>query len=267
MKYAFMSFSTPALKLAETLEVAARYGYEGIEPRLDADHGHGIEAAISPGDREAIRAQVAETEIELCCLATSLTFADPAKTASMEEQSHARIDLAGDLGVPALRVFGGKIGEGLERDAAIDLVAGSLRHVADHAAERDVVLCMETHDDWCAPAHVAAVMERADHPALAVNWDIMHPVRTAGATMDEAFEALKAWIRHLHIHDGTSGPELKFAPIGDGVINHRRALELLMPSGYEGYISGEWIGWEAHDVHLPRELGAMRGYEGELAES
>ena len=261
-----MSFSTPALDLAETLEVAGRYGYEGIEPRLDADHAHGIEVDTSAEAREAARSLAAESGIELCCLATSLTYADPAKAADMMEQSHARIDLAGDLAVPVVRVFGGKMGEGLERDAAVELVADSLGQVADHAAERGVTLCMETHDDWCDPAHVAAVMGRVNHPAVAVNWDIMHPVRSGGVTMDQAFETLRPWIRHLHIHDG-GGQDLMFAAIGEGEIDHRRALELMLQTEYTGYLSGEWIGWEAHDVHLPRELVTMRAYEKELSAS
>ena len=264
MKYSFMSFSTPSLKLGDTLAVAREHGYEGIEPRLDADHAHGVEVGASAAERDAIRQQVADSGIELACLATSLTYADPAKTRDMVEQSHARIDLAGDLGVPVLRVFGGKMGDGLGREQAIDLVARSLREVADHAAKRGVALCMETHDDWCLPAHVAAVMTRVNHPAVAVNWDIMHPVRTGAATMDQAFEALRPWIRHLHIHDG-GGRDLKFAPIGQGDIDHRRALELMLQADYDGYISGEWIGWEPYEVHLPRELATMRGYERELS--
>ena len=38
-----------------------------------------------------------------------------------------------------------------------------------------------------------------------------------------------------------------------------------MGSDYQGYLSGEWIGWEPYDVHLPRELATMKGYERELA--
>ena len=262
MKYAFMSFSTPTLSLAETLDTARTYGYAGIEPRLDADHSHGIEVGTSATQRQAIRRQVADTGIELCCLATSLSYADPARTLDMLAQSRERIDLAADLGVPMLRVFGGKMGAGLQRQQAIDLVAQTLVQAAEHAAQRGVTLCVETHDDWCDPEHMAAVMAGADHPSVAVNWDIMHPVRTAGVTMDQAFQALQPWIRHVHIHDG-GGEQLTFAPIGAGPIDHRRALALLLPTDYAGYISGEWIGWEAYAVHLPRELATMRGYENE----
>jgi sugar phosphate isomerase/epimerase len=264
MKYAFMSFSTPSLTLAETLAVAAKYGYAGIEPRLDADHAHGIEVHASPAQRRAIVEQAGQAGIELACLATSLAYADPDKTVDMVTQSHERIDLAADLGVPVLRVFGGKMGEGLDREQAIELVARSLAEVADHAAERGVILCMETHDDWCNPEHVAAVMARTDHPCVAVNWDIMHPVRTAEATVDQAYQVLQPWIRHVHIHDG-GGENLTFAAIGEGPIDHLRTLELLAHAEYDGYLSGEWIGWEAYDIHLPRELATMQGYERRLS--
>jgi len=182
----------------------------------------------------------------------------------MVAQTHERIDLAGDLGAKTIRVFGGAIPGGIGREEATNLLVRSLGAVADHAEDRGVTVCLETHDDWCDPVHVAAVMARANRPAIAVNWDIMHPVRTGAATIDESFEALQPWIRHAHIHDGT-GSDVRLVPIGTGDIDHKRALELLSSAGYAGYLSGEWIRWEEYDVHLPRELATMKRYERELA--
>jgi sugar phosphate isomerase/epimerase len=258
-----MSFSTPELTLAEMLEVARRYGYDGIEPRLDAKHAHGIERQTTPAQRAAIRQQVAASGISLACLATSLTYADPQQRDETLRQTHECIDLAGDLGVPVIRVFGGMIPQGVSREQAIDLVVTSLRSAAQHAAERKVIIAMETHDDWCDPAHVATVMERVAHPAIAVNWDIMHPVRMGKATIDQSFNALRRWIRHLHLHDGT-GKDVTLAPIGTGDYDHRRTLELLKTIRYDGYLSGEWIGWEPYATHLPRELVTLKGYEQNL---
>lgn len=263
MKYSFMSFSTPALDLAGMLELARKYGYDGIEPRLDSKHAHGIEVGTTAAQREAIRSQIEASGVALACLATSITYADPARTDEMIAQTRERIDLAGDLGAPTIRVFGGKIPEGVTREQAIDLLVSSLSKVADQAGERGVTVCVETHDHWCDPTHIATVLSRVDHPAIAANWDIMHPVRTAKVTMDDAFAALKPWIRHLHIHDGTTA-DGKLAPIGTGDIDHRRALELLNTIGYGGFISGEWINWEPYEIHLPRELATMKRYESEL---
>jgi sugar phosphate isomerase/epimerase len=172
------------------------------------------------------------------------------------------IDLAADVGAPVIRVFGGTMGKGLSRADAVKLVAESLHTVADHARERNVTVCLETHDDWCDPKNVAAVVQQVNHPAIAVNWDIMHPVRMKLATMDEAFETLKPWIRHLHVHDGDM---LVLMPIGRGIIDHKLAIERLLSINYSGFLSGEWIDWsDAYDVHLPRELAAMKRYEKEV---
>ncbi len=253
-----MSFSTPSLSLAEMLDTALRYGYDGIEPRLDAKHAHGVEAGATAGERESIRKLAADRGVAIACLATSVKYADPAETDEMIRQTHERIDLAGDVGAPAIRVFGGRLPDGLTREQAADQLVRSLRDVADHARERSVTICLETHDDWCDPAHVAAVLSRVNHPAVAANWDIMHPIKRGGATMDSAFEALKPWIRHLHVHDGT---DAGLVPIGTGDIDHRRAVELLRTIDYQGFISGEWINWEPYDIHLPRELAAVKVYE------
>ncbi len=260
MNYSFMTFSTPHLTLAETLAVAKRYGYDGIEPRLDAKHAHGIEVSTTAAERKAIRAQVAESGLALACLATSITFADPAAERGMIDQAHERIDLAGDVGSPTIRIFGGQVPRESSREKAIDQVAKCLSAVADHAGRRNVVVCMETHDDWCDPVLVATVLTRVNHPAIACNWDVMHPVRTGLASVEKSFETLQRWIRHTHLHDGVGGV---LAPIGAGEVDHKTFLKLLKESGYTGYLSGEWIDWEPYETHLPRELATLKRLERE----
>ena len=265
MKYSFMSFSTPKLTLQQMLELAGQLGYAGIEARIDAGHAHGIELDADAAARKEAARRSADAGIALCCIATSCKYADPASNPQMVEDTLRCIDLAADVGAPCIRVFGGALAEGLSRQDATDLLARSLRSVADHAAQRGVAVCIETHDDWCAPSHLAEAVRRADHPAVRVNWDIMHPVRTAGWTIDESYRALKPWVRHLHVHDGTrEHDKMAFKPIGEGVVDHKRALALLKADGYDGFISGEWIGWEPHEVHLPRELATLRRYESQL---
>jgi sugar phosphate isomerase/epimerase len=263
MLYAFMSFSCPRASLDEMLAMARRYGYDGIEPRIDAGHAHGIEPNISAPVRREIQQKALDAVVAICCVATSLHFADPKETSHQLEMARICIDLAADIGSPRLRVFGGTILQSLNREDAINQVAESLRQVASYAEQRNVVLCMETHDDWCNPLHVAEVMKRVDHPSIAVNWDIMHPVRQGRASMEAAFHILSPWIRHVHFHDGLLRlDDVVLKPVGSGEIDHRRAVELLRDAHYDGYLSGEWIGWEPPEVHLPRELAAMKSYEG-----
>lgn len=267
MKYSFMTFSCPELTFDEVLALAKQVGYDGIEPRLDAKHAHGVEVAADADTRRAVRQKAADSGVAIACLATSCTYADPRDHQQKIDDTLGRIDLAADVGAPAIRVFGGKLGQGLDRLAAIDLVAESLGACADHARRRNVIICMETHDAWCDPQHVAAVMKQVNHPNVGVNWDVMHPVRAAGATMDSAFTALEPWIRHLHVHDGVADGH-GLAPIGTGGFDHKRVIELLLTIPFEGYLSGEWINWhDPYERHLPRELRTLRRYEHDAGQA
>ena len=266
MKYAFMTSSCPELEFGEVLAIARQYGYDGVEIRVSNDHRHGLEFSLDAQGRAKAKRQAAEAGIALCCVATSCRFADPATLQDAVRDTHLAIDLASDLGSPCVRIFGGIIGGGLSREAAIRQVVQSMDELKGHAESGGVRLCLETHDDWCDPAHLASVLRQVDHPAVGVNWDLMHPVMTAGKTIEEAFDTLRPWIYHVHFHDGYwEDPETKakrvMAPIGQGVIDHHRALELLSSINYQGFISGEWIRWKPHADHLPQELALLKSLE------
>ena len=281
MKFSFMSFSCPELNLDEMIAVAKKYGYDGIEPRISSNHKHKIELDSSQSFRKECKEKTKESGIAFSCIATSCKYANPATNKDMISDTHKSIDLAADIGAPVIRVFGGVIPtkekvtghlsmqsvEGVTREKAINLLVKSMQSVADHAAEKDVTICLETHDHWRNPKHLAEVMMRVNHPAIAVNWDIMHPIRV-GVTIDEAFQILKSWIKYVHFHDGIIKAEGKIdlCVIGKGDIDHQRAVQLLKDSNYNGFLSGEWIGWEPYEIHLPRELGTLKRYEKECKE-
>ncbi|MGN6757605.1 MAG: sugar phosphate isomerase/epimerase family protein [Thermomicrobiales bacterium] len=273
MKYAFGSFSLPSGSLADLLALAQRSSYDGIEPRIGAGHGHGVELTTSAAQRRAIREQVAASGVALCCLSAPCRYSNPATTAQQTEETLATIDLAADVGAPLVRFFAGVIPLDVCRELATELVVTALRAVADHAAARGVGVCVETHDDWSDPPYLAGVMRAVNHSAIGIVWDVMHPVRQGGRTMDEAFEMLQPWIRHVHMHDGSASPDRReFVPIGTGDLDHRRVVALLAANAYPGFVSGEWLadwmpGWPPAEVYLPQELATMRGYEYEVGQT
>lgn len=263
MKYAFMTFSTPELTLDEVLALAKRLGYDAVEPRIEARHRHGIELDASPAQRAEARKKAEDMGVPLCCIATSRSYADPAKTRENVELTHRCIDLAADVGAPRIRVFGGQFPATVSRPDAIWRVAEALHAVADHAHDRGVRICVETHDAWCDPEDLVEVMRRVNHPAIAINWDIMHPILRGGKTMEEAFRIVKPWVQHCHIHDGPREGGLVW--IGTGVVDHKKAIECLHTIHYDGYLSGEWINrTPGYEEHLPRELATLKQYEKEL---
>jgi sugar phosphate isomerase/epimerase len=262
LKYSFMSFSCPELKLGELFELARKYSYEGIEPRIGSGHNHGIELGLNKWEMNDIKRQVEKSGIEICCIATSCVFADSKNTQENIGLAKQAVDLASRLNCKAIRVFGGNIPEEVGREKASGVIANALRNLAEYAAERDVVICLETHDDWCNPIDAADIMNRVASPDVAINWDIMHPVLWAGFTVEESFRILSPWIKHVHMHDGINEQgKLVFKHMGTGSVDHKTAIGLLKKMGYNGFISGEWIGWEPYETHLPGELAIIKKYE------
>lgn len=267
MKYSFMSFSCPSLTFEEMLEVAKRFGYDGVEPRAGSGHKHGIEKDMDVKDREIVRRIVEESPVKISCIATSCIYADPSKVEENINQTLQYIDLSSGVSSPGIRVFGGVIPEGISREKAIENVAESLKKVVDYAADKNVKIYLETHDDWSNPEYVAELMRKVNHPSLKVNWDVMHPVLRAGKSVEDSFAILKEWIGHIHFHDGVliskskNEYRVELKPVGKGDVDHKKVLELLEGISYQGYLSGEWIRWEPYEIHLPREIKKMKGYE------
>ncbi len=267
MKYSFMTFSCPDSSLENAVKLAKRLGYDAIEPRTARKHKHGIEIESDSSARREIRELIAKSGIELSCLASSCRFADPCERKENIENAIEAVQLAADIGCRNVRVFGGKIPDNVSREEAIESVASALKEIAVAAEDNEVYVCMEVHDDWCDPEHVAAVIELADHPLIAVNWDIMHSVRTAGKSIEQAFTRLRLWIRHCHFHDGVweddANKTLTIVPVGEGGIDHQKAVELLQESGYDGFLSGEWIRRPdlPPEEYLRNDLATMKNYE------
>lgn len=263
MKYSFMSFSCKDLTLREALKLAEENGYGGFEPRINSGHMHGVETSLSAKGRQEVKAVLDESQIKVCCLGTDIKLAGAEKLPQNMDEARRVIELCAELGIPKIRVFGGPIDEGCTRKAAIELVAHALDTLSDEIKDANVDLCLETHDFWCEPAHVSAVMQLCRGKHVGVNWDIMHPVLAAHADIGETFGMLRPYIRHVHMHGGSYAGGLTFFPIGEGVIDHKKAVQELMAIDYQDYISGEWIDWEYPD-YLRKELKTMQKYEEEI---
>ena len=273
MKYAFMTWSTPELTLEDTLRVARMLGYDGIEPRMSGNveryvgestsQNHGIELYASRRERSEARKMVEGSGIDLCCLATSIRYADPATADEQVERTLQSIDLAYDVGCPRLRVFGGQLPDGVSRYDATESLVSGLSRSADYAADAGVTLCIEVHDAWSDPRHLVPVVQRVDHPFVGINWDVAHATWRTGVDVAEAFRIVEPWIAHVHVHDMTF-TESTFINqwIGEGVLDHDRVIGLLMSIGYTGYLSGEWINREPDwREHLGRDLATMKSLE------
>ena len=265
MKYSFMSFSSVEADLSKLILLAKEYGYHGIELRVGSGHSHGVDINMSEKKISDIKKMFDKENISVSCIATSCImhgFTDKMKNI---EDAKKSIDLAYGLNAPVIRVFGGAYPDNKTREEAESSLAETLSEIAEYAEKKQVTVCLETHDAWTNPNHVVNVLEKVNSPYVAANWDILHPVRQDGMSIEESYEIIKKWIKHVHIHDADlSTGKSAFVPIGTGNVNHKKAISLLTKDGYSGYLSGEWIGWEPAEIHLPREIETMKKYEKQI---
>ncbi|MGB9642660.1 MAG: sugar phosphate isomerase/epimerase family protein [Candidatus Ratteibacteria bacterium] len=263
MKFAFMSFSCPEADLYKMLKYAREYGYDGVEPRAQAQHRHGIEIEAGKEKRKEIRKIFDESGIECSCLATSIKycFTDAQKRKESLEMTKAFIDLACDIGAKRIRVFGGVPDKEISVDEAIKIVGECLGIVAEYAEKNRVFVCLETHDFFSRADVAAKAVKIAGSPNIKINWDIMHPY-TKGMTIKEAFDWVKEFVEHCHIHDGIYDEQrnVTLALMGEGEIPYKTALRLLQEINYQGFLSGEYIeAWEP-DVVLPHDIRVLKNY-------
>lgn len=243
MKVSFMTFACPTWTWSEVLACAAKLGYDGIEPRMDSKHAHGIEIALDAAGRKDAKAQAADAGVELCCLATSLQFnkVSAEDRAILLDDAKARIELAAELGIPGLRVFAGRPPEGVALDDALVACGENLAQAGDFAQSHGVELWLETHDSVSLAVNCAKAVNGANHPAVGFNYDVMHPIRN-GESLDVSFAALGDNIRHSHWHDAIlDAKTVGITRFGEGELPLIEMLQRLDKVGFTGYLSGEWF--------------------------
>lgn len=267
MKISFMTWACPDWTLAQVLTGAIRYGYDSVEPRVEAEHAHEIELDTTKKQRKAIKQQFADCMVGISALATSRRYAIAAdhELAESVDLTKRYVDLAADLGCENLRVFGGATPEGMDFADAKKIVAEALHECGEHAASRKVFLCLETHDSYSLSGDCLETVRMADHPNVAICWDILHPVRH-GESIETAFGNVRELVRHCHVHDATLGEEpgsYEMALMGQGDVPHDEAIKLLAGIKYEGALSGEWINAFEADEVLSHDALVLREYIAE----
>ena len=233
MKLAFMSSVFPKMTLNELLAVGEKYGCEGIEFRPEWDHGHGVELAASAAQRKQSAKVLAEGPLEGCALSPGVKFAAPeARQRDAQFESLCKyVQLAADVGIGRIRVFGDPLPNDGQRAACYQYQAEYLARAAAKAGQAGVTLVLETHCNFRAFDAGEMLYRTGYPPALRINWHLGHCLGH-GEDVDEAYRHIKGRVSHVHFSLDEKGT-------GTGHI-HRQA-ELLLGEGYDGFFSVEVI--------------------------
>jgi len=250
-----MSSVCPKQTLTELIETAKKYGYQGIEFRVEWGHRHGIELDATSEQLKAARQMLADSGIAASCIATSVKFnsEDPADHLPQRETLRKYIALAAKVGAPYLRTFSDSVPEEDEeaRNKVLSLAAESYASVDDWAKQHGIKVLVETHTNM--RGHWAKqILDLANADSLQVLWHIGHHLRH-GQSVDDAYRYIRGHVRHLHFG---ARPGDQYVTDAD---NHR-TFELLAPDGFTGFFSVEVINPEDSDEVLAHHIAKYKEF-------
>lgn len=240
MKIGWSTLGNPDWTIEQVAEAAKQYGYDGVELRiLD---GEVITPDLIRQNRDRLK-RLFGGDLELVGLGSSVRLAlpDPAEHARQEATLAEYVDLAQELGVPLVRVFGGQRPEGDSDEAAVERVGESLRKIEPIAAKAGVTVALETHDSFSKSALVARALAKAPGKGVGALWDTHHPHRM-GEAVAEIWTNLSDRLVHVHLKDARLRADggWDLIPLGDGEVACREILRALALRGYSGYVVMEW---------------------------
>ena len=266
------TLGAPGAGLDQVLDWLAVAGVRGVELRLAP--GEIAEPGMAPERRRRLTGRLEAAGVELTGLASYVRVAQKAPDDGVVGELSEALELAAELGAPAVRVFPGAPedahdgGASFRGDAADGRAAARLSRVAGLAERLGVLPVLETHDSHPRGADVARIASLVEGP-VGVVWDLMHPWRT-GEALEETWQALRPWLGggrgSVQVKDAAlpdTGPTL----IGAGTLPCREFGELLRREGYDGTVTLELeAAWYPSAPPFPEALAsAARWYAEHVA--
>ncbi|MFT4030026.1 MAG: sugar phosphate isomerase/epimerase family protein [Protaetiibacter sp.] len=216
------------LTLPELIRLARDGGFAGLDVRCEYGLAHGVEVTMTDAERRQARHRIEDAFLELVCVRSGARFESPdlAERRRNVDSAMRHVDLAADLGAPFVRVSGHNIPEGHDRDRVVDQVGEGLAEIADYAAGTGCTVLLEMLGDFRNWHFALRALRQADRPGLGVLYNSEN-VDVVGGSVSAALERLRPWLRHVDVHDLTSG------------YPYRELVDVLTRWGYDGYYCAE----------------------------
>lgn len=267
MKLAFTTLACPKWSLDEIIRNAKAWGYDGLELRgLQEEMFLPKHPQLVPQHRDETRRKLHDVGLQLVSLGSSARLGVPeGEVVKQLDEAKAYIELAAALDCQAVRVFGGNIPNGMDKDTYLSLVAERLQSLAEFAQPMGVKVAVETHDALVKAEDVAQILSKVPSGNAGCLWDVHHSVR-AGETPEQSVNFLGKRIVATHLKDSVRvDGRIRYVPVGQGDIPLRDALKALKRTGYQGFLTFEWEKrWhpelEEPEIVLPQFVTVVRAW-------
>ncbi len=243
MKISFSTLACPDFDWTDIYSMAKDLGYDGIEIRGLGQDIFAVKARpFTEKHLPATIKKLKDIDLEIPCLSSGCALKDKENEAETISEITSYIELADKLGSPYIRILGDK--EPMPVDEVDDdYVASVLTKLADIAKEKcGVTLLVETNGVYADTKRLRALLDKVGRSEVAALWDMHHPYRYFGESAADTIANLGTYIRYCHVKDSVMADgKLQYKLMGEGDMPLQDMLDSLKATGYEGYVSLEWV--------------------------
>jgi sugar phosphate isomerase/epimerase len=201
----------------------------------------------------ALKKKAADLGLAITGTPVGNTFTLPpgeARTAAIEKMK-AWIDVSGDLGSPAIRIFAGGTPKGVEESTARGWARECIQACLPKAAERKVILALENHGGVVATADgMLAIGKEIDSPWFGFNLDTGN-FHTEDPYAELEKIAPRAVTCQVKVEMSAKGKKKEPADIP-------RLVAMFRKHGFKGFITLEYEAAEEPLEAIPKHLDALR---------
>lgn len=240
MNLAFSTLGCPSWSFDDILTVGKDLGYNAIEIRgVDRELYAPNIKAFSDENIDKTLERLKKLGLKICMLTSGASLAIYSKREEALTEGKAYIDLAEKLGVKYIRVM--STDQPQPDGGDIKQCKKLYTELCEYGLNKGVVPLMETNGMFADTKLLAEFLNGMNGLGGAL-WDINHPYRFMGESIETTFKNLGNKIKHVHLKDSVAvNGGTTYKMLGQGDIPLKEAFLLLKDNGFKGYYSLEWV--------------------------
>ena len=224
MKLSFSTNHWGENNIGRCLDIAAEYGFSGVELHSLDDLGGETPAAVYH--------RLIALGLKIPCVDLCADVGNPEQKADAVAELKAVIPTMQRLRVPYLRL------RASEREDAVEATTGFLQEAVPLAARGGIVLLLETAGAFANTETLRGVLGAFASDALGALWDLHYPYHVCGESPEDTIRNLGAYVRHVHIKDSTDAGS--YCLVGEGNLPLDEFIDALRSVNYDEFVSLEW---------------------------
>lgn len=240
MKLSYTTMATPGMSVSDEVDLARRFGYNGIDLRV-SDHLGELKLNSPSHEIKEIKVILQSAGISLAGLFcyNRCAGADKSSWVEMKESILRHLELAAIIGSPSIRIFAG---DPLKHAAPEDFIKKTAEIIAEALGtdRTDISVLLQNHLNGFSAAQGVTMAELIGNNRFGLAFSPDHCV-LMGEKPEQIAEMLKKHTKQLYAADLTvNGDGHKSTLPGKGTVDLKKAFDLIGGLPFGGWITFKW---------------------------